>query len=119
MLILYYCCFVFIFCLFNNSFIKLNGVICINYYNEINRNVKNYSINRSDLNIYYNVGKMLSEADKHYCEEIIKEYSRKLTLELEKCYIFTSLTRMKKFYMLIKKKLRQCRNNYYILIIVK
>lgn len=28
--------------------------------NEINRRVKKYSINKSDLNIYYNVGKMLS-----------------------------------------------------------
>ena len=47
----------------------------MNYYNEIkqelinneiNRKVKNYSINNSDLNTYYNVGKMLSEAGKHY-----------------------------------------------------
>ena len=58
----------------------------MNYYNEIknelinneiNRKVKNYSINRSDLNTYYNVGKMLSEAGKHYGEGIIKEYSQK------------------------------------------
>ena len=54
----------------------------MNYYNEIknelinneiNRKVKNYSINKSDLNTYYNVGKMLSEAGKHYGEGIIKE----------------------------------------------
>ena len=47
----------------------------MNYYNnikqgsinnEINRRVKNYFLNRSDLNTYYNVGKMLSEAGKHY-----------------------------------------------------
>ena len=65
----------------------------MNYYNEIknellnneiNRKIKNYSINRSDLNTYYNVGKMLSEAGKHYGEGIIKEYSKKLTNELEK-----------------------------------
>ena len=56
----------------------------MNYYNEIkqelinneiNRKVKNYSINKSDLNTYYNVGKMLSEAGKHYGNGIIKEYS--------------------------------------------
>ena len=41
--------------------------------NEINKKVKNYSINRSDLNAYYKVGKMLSEAGKHYGEGIIKE----------------------------------------------
>lgn len=31
---------------------------------------------------YYNVDKMLSEAGKHYGEEIIKEYSKRLTYEL-------------------------------------
>ena len=31
------------------------------YYNEI----KDYSKNRSDLETYYNVGKLLSEAGKH------------------------------------------------------
>ena len=34
--------------------------------NEVNRRVKNYSINKSDLDTYYNVGKMLYEEDKHY-----------------------------------------------------
>lgn len=65
--------------------------------------MKNYSINRSDLNTYYNVGKMLSEAGKHYGDGIIKEYSKRLTSDLGKGYTFSSLTRMKKFYMLIKK----------------
>ena len=41
--------------------------------NEINRNVKNYSINKSDLNSYYNVGRILNEAGKHYGEWIKKE----------------------------------------------
>lgn len=36
--------------------------------NEMNRKVKKYSINRSDSNTYYNVGKMLSKAGKHYNE---------------------------------------------------
>jgi len=68
--------------------------------NEINRKVKNYSINKNDLNTYYNVGKMLSEAGKHYGEGIIKEYSKRLTEDLGKGYTFTSLTRMKNFYLL-------------------
>ena len=71
--------------------------------NEINRKIKNYSINRSDLNAYYNVGKMLSEAGKHYGEGIIKEYSKKLTNELGKGYTFTALTRMKKLFILLEK----------------
>ncbi len=84
----------------------------MNYYNEIKtelinneitKRVKDYSKNRSDLNTYYNVGKLLSEAGKHYGEGIIKEYSKRLTSEFGKGYTFTSLTRMKKFYNLIEK----------------
>ena len=71
--------------------------------NEINRKVKNYSINKSDLNTYYNVGKMLSEAGKHYGEGIIKDYSNKLTVELKIKYDVSSLNKMKKFYLLIEK----------------
>lgn len=71
--------------------------------NEINRKVKNYSINRSDLNTYYNVGKMLSEAGKHYGKGIIKEYSNRLTRELGKGYTFTALTRMKKLFVMLEK----------------
>ena len=71
--------------------------------NEITKKVKNYSINKSDLNTYYNIGKLLKEAGKHYGEGIIKEYSKRLTSEFGKGYTFTSLTRMKKFYNLIEK----------------
>ena len=46
---------------------------------------------------------MLSEAGKHYGDGIIKEYSLRLTSEFGKGYTFTSLTRMKKFYLLIEK----------------
>ena len=56
----------------------------MNYYDEINKKVKDYSKNRSDLNTYYNVGKLLSEAGKHYGEGIIQESSIKLTKEFGK-----------------------------------
>ena len=52
--------------------------------NEVYKSVKDYSKNRSDLTTYYNVGKMLSEAGKHYGEGIIKEYLKNLTEELGK-----------------------------------
>ena len=71
--------------------------------NEINKRVKNYSLNKSDLNTYYNVGKMLSEAGKHYGEGIIKEYSEKLTLELGKGYSKRNLWLMLRFYELKQK----------------
>ena len=83
-----------------------------NYYNEIKhtliknnvtRAVKQYSINRSDLNAYYEVGKLLSEAGKHYCEGIIKEYSKKLTTELGKGYTPTRLRYFRRFYDVFSK----------------
>jgi len=84
----------------------------MNYYNEIknelinneiNRKVKSYSINKSDLNTYYNVGKMLSEAGKHYGEGIIKEYSKKLTNELGKGYTQSRLRYFRRFYDVFSK----------------
>ncbi len=84
----------------------------MNYYNEIkqelinneiNRKVKSYSINRSDLNTYYNVGKMLSDAGKHYGEGIIKKYSIQLIDEVDKKYNTTNLKRMRQFYRIIEK----------------
>jgi len=68
--------------------------------NEIYKKVKDYSKNRSDLNTYYNVGKMLSEAGKHYGEGIIKEYSNKLKVEVNKKYSYRTLFRIKQFYNL-------------------
>ena len=72
--------------------------------NEINRKVKNYSINKSDLNSYYNVGKILNEAGKHYGEGIIKEYSQKLKYDLNKNYSVRLLYRMLKYYNFVSKE---------------
>ncbi len=66
--------------------------------NEIYKRVKDYSKNRSDLNIYYKVGKLLSEAGKHYGDGIIEEYSIKLTNELSKSYGVRNLYNMRLFY---------------------
>lgn len=71
--------------------------------NEINRKIKTYSINKNDLNVYYNVGKTLNEAGKHYGENIIKEYSKKLTNELGKGYGVSNLRRFIQFYLMIEK----------------
>ena len=74
--------------------------------NEINKKVKNYLINRKDLETRYNVGKLLTEAGKKYGEGIINEYSKKLTLELGKGYNVTNLKRYRQFYLLIQKGAR-------------
>ena len=79
----------------------------MNYYNEIKeelinneitKRVKDYSKNRSDLETYYKVGKMLSEAGKCYGEGIIKEYSKKLTLDLKKNYSTRTLYNIRLYY---------------------
>lgn len=84
----------------------------MNYYNEIknellnneiNKKIKDYSKNRSDLHTYYNVGKILYDAGKHYGEGIIKNYSIKLTREIGKKYNSTNLKRMRQFYLMIEK----------------
>ena len=71
--------------------------------NEVYKKVKEYSINRHDLSTYYDVGKLLSEAGKHYGEGIIKNYSIKLTSELGKGYSSSDLKRMRQFYLIVEK----------------
>ena len=84
----------------------------MNYYNEIknelinneiNRKVKNYSINKSDLNAYYNVGKLLLDAGNQYGDNIIKEYSIRLTEELGSGYSQRNLRNMRRFYIVSQK----------------
>ena len=84
----------------------------MNYYNEIknelinneiNRKVKSYSINRNDLNSYYNVGKLLLDAGNQYGESIIKEYSLRLTEDLGPGYSQRNLRNMRQFYKVSQK----------------
>ena len=84
----------------------------MNYYNEIknelirnevNRAVKNYATNKSDLSAYYNVGKLLLGAGNKYGESIIKEYSLRLTKELGSGYSQRNLRNMRQFYKVSQK----------------
>ena len=84
----------------------------LNYYNEIknelldneiNKKVKDYSKNRYELKKYYNVGKLLLDAGKHYGEGIIKEYSRRLTIDLGKGYSQRNLRNMRQYYKVTEK----------------
>ena len=71
--------------------------------NEINKRVKDYSKNKYELQKYYNVGKMLSEAGKSYGEGILNEYSKKLTNDLGKGYTPTRLRYFRRFYVVFSK----------------
>ena len=89
----------------------------MNYYNqikeelinnEIYKRVKDYSKNINDLTTYYNVGKLLVEAQRgekraKYGDNLIKKYSEKLILEVGKQYNVRTLRRFRQFYLLIKK----------------
>ena len=89
----------------------------INYYNEIKnqiinneitKKVKDYSKNRSDLETYYNVGKLIVEAQggetrAKYGEGLIKDYSKKLIIELnDQKYSYRNLMNMRKYYLKFK-----------------
>jgi len=72
--------------------------------NEVYSRVKDYSKNRYQLEKYYNVGKLLSGAGKHYGQGIFKEYSKKLKVELGKSYSVRLLYKMVKYYNFISKE---------------
>ena len=88
----------------------------MNYYNEIKetlvknevyKKVKDYSKNKSDLNTYFEVGRLIVEAQggearAKYGNKLIKEYSEKLTRELGRGYTVSALKRMRQFYLLFK-----------------
>lgn len=76
--------------------------------NEITKRVKDYSKNKSDLESYYEVGRLLVEAQggesrAKYGDGLIKEYSIKLSSELGKGFTSTRLKYMRKLYILFSK----------------
>ena len=105
----------------------------MNYYNEIKeilvnneitKRIKDYSKNKSDLDSYYNVGKLLIEAQggearAKYGDNLIKEYSKKLSLELGKGYSTRSLKYMRKFYLFQKGQpvVAQLTWSHYIILL--
>lgn len=66
--------------------------------------VKDYSKERHTLITYYNVGKLLSEAGKHYGEGILKKYSDKLMIDIGIKYSVTTLKYMRQFYLYKKSQ---------------
>ena len=94
----------------------------MNYYNEIKntlvkneiyKKVKDYSKNKSDLNAYFEVGRLIVEAQggekrAKYGNKLIKEYSERLTKELGKGYTERNLRNMRSFYNKFKKRHTLC-----------
>ena len=79
----------------------------MNYYNEIKEKLirseiydkaKDYSKDRHKVSVYFEIGKLLSEAGKEYGKNIIKQYSEKLVIEVGKKYNERNLRYMRQFY---------------------
>lgn len=85
----------------------------MNYYNEIKNKiidneiyckVKDYSKQQNTVITYFEIGKLLYKAGKHYGENIIEKYSNKLVTEFGKKYNKRTLFRMRQFYILFKNQ---------------
>ena len=90
----------------------------MNYYNEIKdvlvknevyKKVKDYSKNKSDLNAYFEVGRLIVEAQggearAQYGNKLIKDYAERLTKELGKGYKVSNLKNMRQFYLKFRKR---------------
>ena len=90
----------------------------MNYYNQIKeelinnelyKKVKDYSKNRSDLTTYYNVGKLIVEAQggekrAKYGDGLIKEYSKKLSADVGYKFNSRILWRARKFYLIFREE---------------
>ncbi len=89
----------------------------MNYYDKIKNElidvevytrVKDYSKNKYQLEKYYNVGRMLIEAQGEerakYGDSLIKEYSKRLTNELGKGYTATRLRYYRRFFEVFSKR---------------
>ncbi len=85
----------------------------MNYYNEIKNKlidnevyskIKDYSKERHTLLTYYEVGKLLLEAGKKYGDDIIGNYSKKLSIDVNKKYNSRTLRRMRQLYQFFEKQ---------------
>ena len=85
----------------------------MNYYNEIKNmliddevysRVKDYSKEKHTLLTHYEVGKLLLEAGTKYGDDIIGNYSKKLSIEVNKKYNSRTLRRMRQLYQFFEKQ---------------
>ncbi|MBQ6134755.1 MAG: hypothetical protein IJI60_00380 [Bacilli bacterium] len=72
--------------------------------NEIYSRVKDYSKERYTLRTYYEVGKLLAEAGGKYGDDIIGNYSERLSTEVNKKYNSRTLRRMRQLYQFFENQ---------------
>ena len=85
----------------------------MNYYNEIKNKliddevysrVKDYSKEKHTLLTHYEVGKLLLDAGTKYGDDIIGNYSKKLSIEVNKKYNSRTLRRMRQLYQFFEEQ---------------
>ena len=75
----------------------------------IDKKIDTYFTYRNELGHYYNVGKMIIEAQggeerAKYGNGLIKKFSERLTIELGKGYSIQNLKNMRRFYLYLQKR---------------
>ena len=75
----------------------------------IDKKIDTYFTNRNELSRYYNVGKMIVDAQggeerAKYGNGLIKKFSEKLTKELGKGFSIQNLKNMRRFYLIFSKR---------------
>ncbi len=90
-----------------NYYEQIKGLLISN---EVYKKVKDYSKNKSEVDTYYNVGKLIVEAQNgqtraKYGDNLIKKFSEKLVVELNnKKYSYRNLMNMRKFYLVFRNE---------------
>ena len=82
----------------------------MNYYDEIKEKLikseiydraRDYAKDIHKVSVYFEIGKLLSVAGKEYGKNIIKQYSKKLMIEVGKKYTERNLRYMRQLYEMI------------------
>ena len=85
----------------------------MNYYDEIKNKliddevyskIKDYSKERHRVITYFEIGRLLNEAGNKYGDNILKDYSNKLVVELGKKYNERTLRRIRQYYRMFKNE---------------
>ena len=84
----------------NKTYIKIENKI-LNH--EIYQNIKDYSKNKEKIKTYLEIGKLLNNINTKYGNNVIKEYSERLTYKFGKKYSYSLLYKIKQFYNIIEK----------------
>ncbi len=84
----------------NKTYLQIENKI-LNH--EVYQNVKDYSKAKEKIKTYLEVGSLLNGVDTKYGKNVIKDYSKRLTIKFGKKYSTSLLYKIKQFYVIIEK----------------